>query len=304
MGKIRVAVIGAGYWGSLLAARLYESPAFELLAVADIYRGRGDCHINEVLDRDDVQAVAVATPASTHFDVVSAFLRRGVHVLCEKPLALSYDDAEFLCGMADESRVSLMCDLTYLYAPALQVVRNAVVELGEVRSFVSARMHTRAPDDVNALHDLMPHDLAIHQAVAPTWWERGAADIKAEVVGDAEQGVAVLRFYGHGMARLQYSRRWDGKVRQVTVGCAEGEVSWVDNPTPVVRMARYGAHETYLPVPAGEPVTAMLAEWERSLSTKSESLSSGRSCLAAIAVIEELNKSLEANRGQVLGESR
>ena len=97
--KLRVAVVGAGYWGPNLARNFSTSQDWSLAAICDLDRdraqsladrvGRVDVHtdLDELLARDDIDAVAVATPARTHHPVVLAALRAGKHVLVEKPLA-------------------------------------------------------------------------------------------------------------------------------------------------------------------------------------------------------------------------
>src|SRR5438045_4049560 len=97
---VRVALIGFGYWGPNYARVLDELPGAQLVLICDRDSGRLaqvrqrypaveiSTDLNEVLGRDDVEAVVIATPASTHQDLVRQALQKGRHVLVEKPMAL------------------------------------------------------------------------------------------------------------------------------------------------------------------------------------------------------------------------
>ena len=103
----RIAVIGAGYWGPNLVRNFRGSPDWELVAVCDLDEARarkvvGDAPVDvetsleRLLARDDVDAVAIATPARTHSRIALAALAAGKHVLVEKPLASSRAEAEVM----------------------------------------------------------------------------------------------------------------------------------------------------------------------------------------------------------------
>ena len=128
--KLRIAVVGAGYWGPNLARNFGTSAQWELVAICDLDRDRAQALADRVsgapavytdlgllLARDDLDAVAVATPARTHHGVVLAALRAGKHVLVEKPLADSHERAQEMVGEAATRGLTLMTDHTYCYTP-------------------------------------------------------------------------------------------------------------------------------------------------------------------------------------------
>jgi predicted dehydrogenase len=146
MSPIGLAVIGAGYWGPNLVRTALATPAVRLewLCDLEIERARavlGPCTTVRATDSFDavlgdpaVSAVAIATPAATHFDLVRAALEAGKHVLVEKPLTPSAAEGHKLAALARRSGLVLMCDHTYCYTPAVQRIRELIRggHIGEV----------------------------------------------------------------------------------------------------------------------------------------------------------------------------
>ena len=135
---IRVAVIGAGYWGPNLIRNFAACPATELVAVCDRDRARLEKvlagypgvdavdRFETLLTRDDVDAVAISTPVGTHASLALAALRTGKHVLVEKPLAASVRDAEAMVGGRAEASRLLMVDHTFIYSGPVRKIKEIV----------------------------------------------------------------------------------------------------------------------------------------------------------------------------------
>lgn len=166
-----VAVVGAGYWGPNLVRNFQSSPEFRLRWLCDLNVDRARQVLGgystvqatsdyaAVLADPAVDAVAVATPAGTHLDVVLAALRAGKHVLVEKPLAATYEDGLRLVKEAEERGLTLMCDHTYCYTPAVARIRDMVRsgELGEIQFVDSVRINLGlVQKDIDVLWDLAP----------------------------------------------------------------------------------------------------------------------------------------------------
>jgi predicted dehydrogenase len=174
---LRVALIGFGHWGpnyariltgTLSGARLSacaEPSAGRLAAFERQYPAASAYADYKRLIRDgDVDAVIVATPTSTHRQVVEDCLAAGIHVLVEKPLASSVADAEALAALAKRSGRILMVGHTFLFNPAVQAIKRYIDEglLGEIRYLYFQRTGLGPiRQDVNALWDLAPHDLSM-----------------------------------------------------------------------------------------------------------------------------------------------
>ena len=131
---------------------------------------RATVSYEDVLADPAVAAVAVATPAATHFDLARAALEAGKHVLVEKPMTLTVAEGEKLVALARESGLVLMCDHTYCYTPAVQRIRDLIRsgEIGEVQFVDSIRVNLGlVQPDVDVLWDLAPHDFSILDFVLP-----------------------------------------------------------------------------------------------------------------------------------------
>jgi predicted dehydrogenase len=179
---VGIAVIGAGYWGPNLVRNAQATPALRMEYLCDLDADRarqviGDystvrvsTSLDEVLADPAVQAVAIATPASTHVDIALAALAAGKHVLVEKPLAATFADGAKVVQAAEDAGLVLMLDHTYCYTPAVQHLRGLVRggELGELQYLDSVRINLGlVQSDVDVIWDLAPHDLSIFDAVLP-----------------------------------------------------------------------------------------------------------------------------------------
>ncbi len=135
---IGLAVVGAGYWGPNLLRNAMATPAMDVRWLCDLDQDRArrvvgpystvattDAY-DDVLGDPRVQAVAIATPAASHFPLAMAALDAGKHVLVEKPLTSSLADGEKLVQAADDRGLVLMCDHTYCYTSAVQELRRLV----------------------------------------------------------------------------------------------------------------------------------------------------------------------------------
>lgn len=187
MPPIGLAVIGAGYWGPNLVRSSLATPelGLEWLCDLDISRAqrvlgsqnkvRATSSFEEVLADPNVAAVAIATPAATHFDLVRAALDAGKHVLVEKPLTPSVSEGRKLAELAQRSGLVLMCDHTYCYTPAVQRIRQLIRdgEIGDIQFIDSVRINLGlVQPDVDVLWDLAPHDLSILNSSCRMTWSR------------------------------------------------------------------------------------------------------------------------------------
>lgn len=182
MAGIGLAVVGAGYWGPNLVRTAIATPTLRLKWLCDLDEKRAQAVLGHyttvrttasyerVLADPAVAAVAIATPAATHFNLVRAALEAGKHVLVEKPLTSSVSDGAKLAGLAERSGLVLMCDHTYCYTPAVRRIRELIRggEIGEVQFVDSVRINLGlVQPDVDVLWDLAPHDLSILDFVLP-----------------------------------------------------------------------------------------------------------------------------------------
>ena len=174
--SLRIGVIGYGYWGPNLVRNFATGARTKVVAIADANPSRRQLaqtsypHIRVVEDAaaliadPEVDAVAIATPIFTHFDLAKAALLAGKHVLVEKPLTPSVAQAEELAALAAKMKRVLMVDHTFVYTGAVKKIRELVQsgELGRVLYFDSVRINLGLfQPDFNVIWDLAPHDLTI-----------------------------------------------------------------------------------------------------------------------------------------------
>ncbi len=176
---LKVAILGLGRWGIHLVRNFLAHPHVQVVAIADSNRERLQAVAQEfglssrvicsadwrvALAVQGLDAVAIATPASTHATLIRAALEQRCHVLAEKPLSLSVVEAVALCRLAEQQQRQLIVDYTYLFHPAVNRGQQVIQAdfLGELRYGYASRTHlgpVRA--DVDALWDLAIHDLTI-----------------------------------------------------------------------------------------------------------------------------------------------
>ena len=180
---LRVAVIGAGYWGPNLVRNFRGSADWRLVAVCDLDAARaakvvGDAtgvdvmtSLDDLLARDDVDAVAIATPANTHRPIAMAALAAGKHVLVEKPLAATRDEARGDGDRAPRARAWSSCATTPTATPRSSsgcATWSQSGELGDILFIDSVRINLGlVQPDVDVIWDLAPHDLSILDSILP-----------------------------------------------------------------------------------------------------------------------------------------
>jgi predicted dehydrogenase len=173
--NIRVGVLGCGYWGPKLARNFNAIPGSELCMVGDLREDRLEYvaglypgvkvteDYRKLLD-SQVEAVAIATPVSTHYELAKACLEHDKHILVEKPFTDDSRQAEELIDLAHEKGKVLMVGHTFEYNPAVDFLRDFVAsgKLGQVYYINSTRVNLGIfQQDINVVWDLAPHDISI-----------------------------------------------------------------------------------------------------------------------------------------------
>lgn len=230
---IRIGLIGYGYWGPNYARALSESSDVSVAFICDSQPERlqraaarfpeipvvGD--IAAALHRNDVDAVIISTPASTHYELARAALESGRHVIVEKPLALEVEHCEQLAALADAKDLVLMVAHTFLYNSGIQKLREYVQSpnFGRVYYLHSTRTNLGPiRDDVNAIWDLAPHDISIFSYLLdeqPQW----VSAIGSRALGNRHEDVAfiTLGYANDVIGNIHVSWADPNKVREVVV---------------------------------------------------------------------------------------
>lgn len=241
---ISVGVVGLGYWGPNLVRNFMSSPRTRLACICDVNPATlasvaaelpGVPRVvdaNEVFDDPTVDAVAIATPVATHYELARAALAAGKHVLVEKPLAVSVAQAADLVGLAHKGRRILLVDHVFLYSPAVRKMAELLRsgEVGDVLYFDSVRINLGIfQHDVNVIWDLAPHDLSIIDYLI----DRPARSVMVVGASHAGNGLADVAHvhldYGDNiLASLHVNWLSPVKVRHFLIGGSRRSVLYND----------------------------------------------------------------------------
>jgi predicted dehydrogenase len=253
---IGVAVIGAGYWGPNLVRNAAALPSLNLRWLCDLDEDRARAVLgpystlattdsfDTILSDPSVDAVAIATPAGTHFPLAMQAVDAGKHVLVEKPLTSSVADGEKLVQAADDRGVVLMCDHTYCYTSAVQELRRLVDagDVGEIQFVDSVRINLGlVQPDVDVLWDLAPHDLSILDYLLPDGvMVQAVAAHGADPIGHgmACVGYLTLRLSTGAIAHVHVNWLSPIKIRTIVLGGSLRTVVW-DDLNPSQRLSVY-----------------------------------------------------------------
>lgn len=332
---IRVGVIGYGYWGPNLVRNLHATAGVEVARICDADpQRRKAAHADypwvptsqdpaQVIEAEDLQAVAIATPVATHFALGRATLAAGKHVLMEKPLATSADQAAQLVAEAQYRRRVLMVDHPFVYAPAVQRMRVLVDEgrLGQLLYYDSVRANLgRFRTDVDVLWDLAVHDLSILDYLL------GARAVEVSAVGthclpgpaNGSVDLAYLTVrYAHGpLAHVHVNWLAPMKIRRAILGGSRSMlvfddvesseklkhydhgVEWTPESSPHAseteqRRIGYRTGDVWSPrLPVIEPLRAMCAEFAAAITERRAPLTDGHCGLRVLQILEAASASL------------
>ena len=241
--SISVGLIGCGYWGPNLLRNLYALPNCQVKQVVEIDKSRIE-YINRQYPslkvssniRDvftpDIDAVVIATPAPTHYELAKIALENHKHVLVEKPLAMNTAQAQELIDLSQKNHCQLMAGHTFEYNAAVQYLKKSIEDgkIGKPYYLYAQRLNLGiVRQDINALWNLAPHDVSILIYVLGKMPVAVSATGKAFLQPGIEDVVFMtLHFPDDVLAHVQVSWLDPGKVRRLTVVGSEKMVVYDD----------------------------------------------------------------------------
>lgn len=175
---LKIAQIGVGYWGPNLLRNLVANCRCVVTSVVDLSPERlayvhglypairTSANVEEIFQDPEIEAVVIATPVASHFDLAIRALSSGKHVLVEKPMATSVKNVERIGEAAHRGNLVAMAGHTFLYNAAVRYVKELIDsgDIGDIRYIYSQRLNLgRIRSDVNALWNFAPHDISIIQ---------------------------------------------------------------------------------------------------------------------------------------------
>jgi predicted dehydrogenase len=276
----------------------------------------------DVLSDDRVEAVVIATPVSTHFELASRALRFGKHTFVEKPLAGSYEEAEELVNLARRAGRVLMPGHTFLYSPPVVLVKELIDrgDLGEIYFVSSSRVNLGLHQaDVSVVWDLGPHDFSILRYWLGESPESVSALSRACVVPDMPDVAFVNMRYSSGtIAQIELAWLAPSKLRRTAIVGSERMVVYDDTSGEPVRVFNSGASlpdpESFgeyqlsyrtgdIVSPRVEPVEPLFRQMEDFCSAVRDGVqprSSATIGLEVVEVVEAVDRSLETNGSPVV----
>lgn len=333
---LRVAVVGAGYWGPNLARNFAMSSEWELVAICDMDLDRARAlarktgepavagSLDELLANHDIDAIAIATPARTHYAIAMQAIAAGKHVVVEKPLADNSVHGREMVQAAADAGTILMADHTYCYTPAVLKIRDLLAdgELGEILYIDSTRINLGlVQPDVDVFWDLAPHDLSILDFVLPgglrplSVTAQGADPLQA---GKSCIGYLSMPLENGALAHVNVNWLSPTKIRQMVIGGSKKTLIW-DDLNPQQRLSifdrgvdldrqemirtdtedrkgatiSYRLGDTWSPALSEfEPLGLMVSQFAASILGNKPAPTDGASALRVLRVLEDASASL------------
>ncbi|MBI2383234.1 MAG: Gfo/Idh/MocA family oxidoreductase [Gammaproteobacteria bacterium] len=264
---LKYGVIGYGYWGPNLVRAFNQASGSKVIAVADrltsnlakaasLYPSIATHEDTAAIIGDPaIDVVAIATPISTHFELAKAALLAGKHVVVEKPLCASAEEAARLVDLAAKMNRQILVDHTFVYTGAVQKIRSIVDngDLGKVLYYDSTRINLGLYQrDASVIWDLVVHDLSILMRLVPTKPDAISA-ISVDSLGIGVPAIAyVTVFYpGNTIAHIHASWLAPVKIRRVLIGGKKSMIVY-DDLDPSEKLRIYDKGVELAPDPARE----------------------------------------------------
>jgi len=327
---LKLGLIGFGYWGPNLFRNLIETEGADVVSCADKRPDRRALaqrrypalkvtdDASAVIDDPEIDAVVIATPVSTHYELARRALGQGKHVLVEKPMTRSVAEGEELIELAEKNGLVLMVDHTFIYTGAVRRMKELIDrgELGDLYYFDSVRVNLGIfQHDVDVVWDLAPHDLSILTHLiqaAPTH----VSAIGADHVGIGHSDIAYITVFFASSFIAHFHVNWLSpvKVRQILIGGDRKMMVYDDmEQSEKVRvydsgikvttaddiyatLVDYRTGDMWAPkLDFGEALGFECAHFVDCVRYKTIPLSNGQAGLTVVRVLEAASRSLAAN---------
>jgi len=335
---INIGLIGYGYWGPNLVRNFSGIPDAQVRAVADLDEQRlglvrtrfpaieVTTDFRTLISNPRIDAVAIATPVSSHFDLALQALRAGKHVFIEKPITNTAEQAEQLIAEAEQRSLVLHVDHTFIYTGAVRKIRELVEngEIGELYYYDSVRVNLGLfQSDVDVMWDLAVHDLSIMNYVFPsTPTAVSAVGVKHVQGNPTNVAFLTVLFQENCIAHFHVNWLAPVKVRRTLIGGSRKMIVYDDlEPSEKIKVyekgitteggkeqayqQRIGYRTGDMWAPKLDVAEALQVEAEhfvRCVTEGEPSLSDGQAGLRVVRILEAATRSLnERGRPVELG---
>ncbi len=240
---IRIGIIGYGYWGPNIVRNFIAADGAQVTAVCDKnpatlkkLAANHPCiatvtEPDNILLSSDIDAVAIVTPVSTHYELTKRALENGKHVFVEKPFTDSVTHAEELIEIAAKKNLVIMVDHTFLFCSAVKKIKELLREsvLGKIYYYDSTRVNLGLfQHDINVVWDLAPHDFAILDYVIPDRPVEVAAYGRAHVNHYEDIAYIAVYYQSNLIAHINVNWLSPVKIRSTLIGGEKKMLVWND----------------------------------------------------------------------------
>jgi predicted dehydrogenase len=240
---INIGIIGYGYWGPNIVRNFNSLDGVKVHSICDSSQSAlnrackaysnisGTRDFVDVLTSPEIDAVAVITPVSTHFELAKKALENGKHVFVEKPFTATAAQAEELINLAAKKKLTIMVDHTFIFTGAVRKIKQLVDEkaLGDLYYYDSVRVNLGLfQRDVNVIWDLAPHDFAVMDYLLDEKPIAVAASGKAHINGMEDTAYVTAHFNNNMIAHFNVNWLSPVKVRTTLIGGEKKMLVWND----------------------------------------------------------------------------
>ena len=332
---IGVGVVGYGYWGPNLVRNFSEALETQVIGVTDTRPERLAIVQNRypavqvtmdysvLLANPRIQAIAISTPVSSHFDLAMQALKAGKHVLVEKPLAGNSEQVSALIEEAERRKLVLMVDHSFVYTGAVRRIREIIRSgaLGDLLYYDSVRINLGLfQRDVDVIWDLAVHDFAIMQYVLPEMPCAVAATGIKHVTGGMENLAYITAFFeANVIAHINVNWLSPVKVRRTLIGGSKQMAVYDDmeaseklkiydrgitvtnTPEDVYKMlVNYRSGDMYSPhLDNAEALRSEVKHFAECIASGAVPITDGYAGLEVVRILEAATISMK-NRGQLV----
>jgi predicted dehydrogenase len=332
---IKVGLIGYGYWGPNLVRNFSSTSNCIVEMVSDQRDERLEVvkklypnvkvsrNPLDIINDNNIDAVIIATPVFTHFELAKLAMEKNKHVLIEKPMTSTYEESQILLDMAVSKNLCLMVDHTFLYTSAVEKMKDLIDGnvLGKLNYFDSTRINLGLfQPDVNVLWDLAPHDLSIlFHLISENPVSVNATGISHTNNGIENIAYLTMNFQSNFIAHINCSWSSPVKVRSTLVGGSEKMIMYNDlEPSDKIRLydtsyshktdeekkrilVDYRVGDIQIPKLSGkEALSGVASDFINSIINITVPLSNGILGQSVVKVLEASQKSLKANGKEIM----
>jgi len=331
---MKVAVIGAGYWGPNLIRNFLSQDEVENVIACDRDENRLakmqktfhgieiSTDYEEVIKRADVEIVAIATPVSLHYEIAKKSLLAGKHCWIEKPMTVNSAEAEELIALADQHNLKIFVDHTFIYTGAVRKMKEIITSgrLGELYYFDSVRVNLGLfQHDVNVIWDLAPHDLSIMDYLLESKPLAVSATGSCHV-GNGLEDIAYLtvQFENNLIAHFHVNWLAPVKIRKTLIGGTKSMIVYDDTEASeklkiydkgIEVTTREGVYDTLVQYRTGDMLSPKLEQTEAlslaaqhfidCIKNDKKPLTDGTSGLNVVRILEASELSIK-NQGKLI----